>query len=192
MMAAYLMRPVKEVHHEDGRIMSAYTRFLRASLRFWPVTVIAGFVFFIGSIYATSLLPSGFIPDGDESRIVVSAELPPGTKLDETVKTTDAIYRMLKDVPEVKTVYAGGTVGESVDVAARPLSSAWFQRLNGRARKSRLKLTSWRVWVPFPTRACGPSTAATNGNSPTIYWPRMELLAPSSRRSRRLVRCAPA
>ncbi len=110
MMAAYLMKPVKEVHLEDGAIMRAYTRFLRGSLRFWPLTVLAGLGFFAGSIYATALLPSGFIPDGDESRIVISAELPPGSKLDDTTATTDDIYRTLKDIPEVKTVYAlGGT-----------------------------------------------------------------------------------
>ena len=110
MMAAYLLKPVKEVHLEDGTLMRAYTRFLRGSLRFWPITVLAGIAFFFGSIYATYLLPSGFIPDGDESRIVISAEQPPGSKLEDTTKTTDDIYRTLKDIPEVKTVYAlGGT-----------------------------------------------------------------------------------
>ena len=110
MMAAYLMKPVKEVHLEDGWIMRGYTRFLSGSLRFWPLTVLAGFGFFVGSIYATALLPSGFIPDGDESRIVISAELPPGAQLDDTAQTTDGMYEALKDIPEVKTVYAlGGT-----------------------------------------------------------------------------------
>ena len=110
MMAAYLMKPVEEVHHEEGAIMRFYTRFLKTTLRWWPLTVLAGIAFFTASIKATALLPSGFIPDGDESRIVVSAELPPGSQLDDTQKTTDDIYAALKDIKEVKSVYAlGGT-----------------------------------------------------------------------------------
>lgn len=110
MMAAYLLRPVPEHEVVDGWIMRAYTAVLRSTLRWRWLTLIVGMVLFAGSIYATALLPSGFIPDGDESRIVISTELPPGAQLDETVKMTDAIYKAVKDIPEVKTVYAlGGT-----------------------------------------------------------------------------------
>ncbi|HMN36905.1 MAG TPA: efflux RND transporter permease subunit [Hyphomicrobium sp.] len=110
MMAAYLMRPIKEKHTADGLLMRAYTRFLSATLRWRYITLLAGLGLFAGSIYATYLLPSGFIPDGDESRLVISAELPPGSQLEETSRMTDTIYHALKDIPEVSTVYAlGGT-----------------------------------------------------------------------------------
>jgi len=110
MMAAYLMRPIKETHHEEGRVMRAYTSFLEVALKYWPITVLAGAAFFYGSIKATAMLPSGFIPDGDESRIVISAELPPGARLEDTQTMTDAVYANLKGIPEIKSVYAlGGT-----------------------------------------------------------------------------------
>ena len=110
MMAAYLLRPIKAHEVKDGLIMRSYTRLLSSTLRWWPVTVAAGFALFYVSIKATALLPQGFIPDGDESRIVVAAELPPGAMLADTRITTDEIYAKLKAIPEIKSVYAlGGT-----------------------------------------------------------------------------------
>ncbi len=135
MMAAYLMRPVKEKHTPDGLIMRAYTRFLSATLRWRYVTLLAGLGLFVGSIYATYLLPSGFIPDGDESRIVISAELPPGSKLNETTIVTDKIYAALKDVPEVATVYALGGTSPTGDLDIR--RAAIIVRLVPKSERSR-------------------------------------------------------
>ncbi len=110
MMAAYLLKPVKAHEPVDGFIMRGYTGFLASTLRWRWITLIAGLGLFAGSIYATYLLPSGFIPDGDESRIMVSSELPPGSRLEATAETTDEIYKAIRDIPEVATVYAlGGT-----------------------------------------------------------------------------------
>ena len=135
MMAAYLLRPVKEKHVADGLIMRAYTRFLSVTLRWRYVTLLAGLGLFAGSIYATYLLPSGFIPDGDESRIVISAELPPGSKLNETSIMTDKIYKALKDVPEVATVYALGGTSPTGDLDIR--RAAIIVRLVPKAERSR-------------------------------------------------------
>ncbi|MGE0054237.1 MAG: efflux RND transporter permease subunit [Hyphomicrobium sp.] len=135
MMAAYLMRPVKEVHTSDGPIMRAYTRFLAATLRHRYATLIVGLGLFVGSIYATYLLPSGFIPDGDESRIVISAELPPGAKLAETTDMTDTIYRSLKGIPEIKTVYALGGTSPTGQLDIR--RAAIIVRLVPKAERSR-------------------------------------------------------
>jgi multidrug efflux pump subunit AcrB len=110
MMAAYLLKPTKAHEPVDGAIMRGYTGFLASTLRWRWITLIIGLGLFAGSIYATYLLPSGFIPDGDESRIMISSELPPGSRLEATARSTDNIYKAIKDVPEVATVYAlGGT-----------------------------------------------------------------------------------
>jgi len=135
MMAAYLLRPVEEKHVADGLIMRAYTRFLSVTLRWRYVTLLAGLGLFAGSIYATYLLPSGFIPDGDESRIVISAELPPGSKLNETSIMTDKIYGALKDVPEIATVYALGGTSPTGDLDIR--RAAVIVRLVPKAERSR-------------------------------------------------------
>ncbi len=110
MMAAYLMRPVPEKDHGNSRIMRAYTAFLAKTLRWHYLTLACGVALFAGSIYATSLLPTGFIPDEDSSRIVISVELPPGETLADTREVGDRMTAILKKIPEVKTVYVlGGT-----------------------------------------------------------------------------------
>src|SRR5690606_6021074 len=64
--------------------------------------------FFAGSIYAMGFLPSGFIPREDASRIVFSLELPPGSRLEDTRIATDEVTRLMREVPEVESVYVIG------------------------------------------------------------------------------------
>jgi len=110
LMAAYLMRPVAAHAERDGWVMRAYTRFLRATLRWRGVTLLAGLLAFGVSIWSTTLLPTGFIPPPDESRVVLSIELPPGSTLDGTRAATDRIAHEFRGVPEVTTVFVvGGT-----------------------------------------------------------------------------------
>jgi hydrophobic/amphiphilic exporter-1 (mainly G- bacteria), HAE1 family len=110
MMAAYLMKPIPETTHGDGFVMRTYLAFLRLTLRWRYVTLLAGVTIFSASIYATALLPTGFIPDEDTSRVVASVELPPGTPLAETAAKTDEMVRALKTIPEIKHVFVlGGT-----------------------------------------------------------------------------------
>ncbi|HWK34203.1 MAG TPA: efflux RND transporter permease subunit [Hyphomicrobium sp.] len=108
MMAAYLMRPVRTEHEGDGLVMRAYVGFLRATLRVRYLTLIAGLAMFAGSIYATTLLPTGFMPDEDTSRVVVSVELPPGATLEDTRTTTDRMVTLLHTIPEVRSVFVLG------------------------------------------------------------------------------------
>ncbi len=110
MMAAYLMRPVAEKPHVDGALMRFYTRFLAMTLRWRYVTLVSGIALFSASVYATTLLPTGFLPDEDTSRVVVAVELPPGTQLDETRDKTDQMVKILRTIPEVEQVFVlGGT-----------------------------------------------------------------------------------
>jgi hydrophobe/amphiphile efflux-1 (HAE1) family protein len=108
MMAAYLMRPVPPEHEGDGFVMRAYIGFLRATLKVRYLTLVAGLGLFAGSIYATTLLPTGFMPDEDTSRVVVSVESPPGATLEDTRVTTDQMVKTLRTIPEVKSVFVLG------------------------------------------------------------------------------------
>ena len=110
MMAAYLMRPIPEKPHVDGALMRAYTRFLQLTLRHPYLTLISGVALFSASVYATTLLPTGFLPDEDTARVVVAVELPPGTQLNETSAKTDRMVNALRVIPEVEQVFVlGGT-----------------------------------------------------------------------------------
>jgi hydrophobe/amphiphile efflux-1 (HAE1) family protein len=110
MMAAYLMRPIQHQDPKDGFVMRAYTDLLSATLRRRYVTLIAGIGVFALSIYATSLLPTGFMPDEDNSRVVVAMELPPGSTLADMDAASGRVTRALRQIPEVKSVFVlGGT-----------------------------------------------------------------------------------
>ena len=110
MMAAYLLRPLPEKPHVDGPLMRGYTRLLSFTVRWRYLTLITGVCLFSASIYATTLLPTGFLPDEDTSRVVVSVELPPGTQIDATRDKTDQMVKILRTIPEVRQVFVlGGT-----------------------------------------------------------------------------------
>lgn len=154
MMAAYLMRPIPEHDGGDGWVMRAYTRFLHLSLdsskpvrlgigRFKRavrlphayVTLAAGLGLFALSLWSTQLLPTGFIPAGDESRIVISAELPPGSTLDDTRVTTDRMAATIKELPEVRSVFViGGSTPTGQGLEVR--KAALFVRLVPKAERT--------------------------------------------------------
>ncbi|MBN9060496.1 MAG: efflux RND transporter permease subunit, partial [Rhizobiales bacterium] len=111
LLRAWLGQPHPAEEH-DGLVMRMYTALLRGTLARgmrW-VTLAIGIATFAVSIWATGLLPSEFIPEGDEGRLMVSVELPPGTGLDETTVTTDRIAAALGQLPQIRSVFVmGGT-----------------------------------------------------------------------------------
>ncbi|MCP4781424.1 MAG: efflux RND transporter permease subunit [Hyphomicrobium sp.] len=107
-MTAYLLRPIPQKKEGEGLLTRAYTGFLQATLKVRYLTLLAGVALFSVSIYATSLLPTGFIPDEDTSRVIVSVELPPGTPLEDTRATTDHMADTLRTIPEVERVFTRG------------------------------------------------------------------------------------
>ncbi len=109
-MAAYFLRPHGNGLVRDGMVMRFYARLLSATLDRPAVTMLLGLAVFAASIWSTTLLPTGFIPPQDDSRAVLSLELPPGATLDDTRAKTDAVARSLRQLPEVSSVYVvGGT-----------------------------------------------------------------------------------
>ncbi len=114
MMAAYFMRNVVHAEKPDGVIMRSYTQFLKLTLKNrWTRygTLIAGVAIFMAAIQATAKLPTGFVPDEDQSRLVVSTELPPGATIDDTRAVTDRMVISLKTLPEVRQVLVIGGSG---------------------------------------------------------------------------------
>jgi len=108
MLAAYFLRGAGHEEPKPGFIMRGYIALLAVSLRWRWLTLMAGFGFFAGAIYAMGFLPSGFIPKEDASRIVFSLEVPPGNRLEDTRATTDEVTRIIHDNPEVESVYVIG------------------------------------------------------------------------------------
>jgi multidrug efflux pump subunit AcrB len=141
LMAAYLMVPHGHVEARDGAIMRGYTRFLRGTLRFRGLTLLAGLAAFGLSIWSTTLLPTGFIPPADESRVTLSLELPPGSTLDETRRVTDRIAASYREIPEVTSVFVvGGTTPTGISPEVRRASMIVNLVLKGERSRSQKQI----------------------------------------------------
>jgi multidrug efflux pump subunit AcrB len=114
MMAAYMLRPIVNAHHEDPLWMKVYLRCVNWSMRHRLATFILSGLFFLGSVALIPLLPTGFIPPDDNSQTQVYLELPPGSTLERTKETAEQARQMVARVDHVKSVYTtigGGTAG---------------------------------------------------------------------------------
>jgi hydrophobe/amphiphile efflux-1 (HAE1) family protein len=110
LMAAYLLSPHGPREVREGPMVRAYARFLAMTLRHRGLTLLAGLILFALSIGSTALLPTGFIPPEDRSRVVLAVELPPGSRLEDTRAKTDEIAASFLKIPEVTSVFViGGT-----------------------------------------------------------------------------------
>src|ERR1700676_5054847 len=108
-LAAYFL---KDHPHDDdpppGRVLKTYTRLVTWSVHHYFLTVLIGFGIFAASIWSITLLPQGFLPAQDTARSLLAMELPPGSQLAFTEKTTEEIVARLRKRPEVKSVFVDG------------------------------------------------------------------------------------
>ncbi|MGF1649509.1 MAG: efflux RND transporter permease subunit [Hyphomicrobiaceae bacterium] len=117
-LAAYFMRA--DGHHEEkqGWMIRSYVRLVTLSVRRRIATVVMGLGVFAGSIGSMALLPEGFLPAEDVSRLLLAVELPPGTPLSETRAATDRLASRIRNRPEVTSVFVsgGGILGAGDEV----------------------------------------------------------------------------
>jgi multidrug efflux pump subunit AcrB len=114
LLAAYFLREPHGHVEAHGVIMPRYLRLLEWSLRHRFLTVALGAPILLGSLMIAGSLPVGFLPTGDLSRSVLQIELPPGAIIADTVATADRITELLRQRPEVRSVYAvGGAAGSN-------------------------------------------------------------------------------
>jgi multidrug efflux pump subunit AcrB len=155
MMAAYLMRTKDAQGHgegeeQDGVIMRGYLGLVRMTTKVWRfkrvrwlgfptyyATLVAAIIVVIFSVQAMLAVPGSLFPPEDESRIIVSVELPPGSTLNDTDATTEAMRQAVMDIDGVKSVLV---VGGSTPLGDRDVRRASFtiilDRLdNGLGRK---------------------------------------------------------
>ena len=156
MLAAYFLRDHGHAEEEPGLFSRAYSQFLyftnwgptinrtrtnpvtgeqyvkksRPRIMSYVTVIVAGFVL-VGSVSLIKLLPTGFIPPGDESRFVLSVELPPGSSLAETLAKTEEMAAVVRKNPEVKNVFVLGGSSPTGDIA--PRQAAMFVSLNTKA-----------------------------------------------------------
>lgn len=113
MMAAYMLKP----HHgevKEPRWLQTYMRMSEWCLQHRGLTVLMAMVFFILSLWMTTLLPSGFIPADDNQQTQVQLELPPGSTLDDSLQAAELARQRVMQTGYVASVYTaigGGSAG---------------------------------------------------------------------------------
>lgn len=112
LLAAYFMRSHVEKPQKEGLVLRGYVRLVRWSVRHRFITTILGLAIFAGSIQSAGLLPKGFVPAIDEGRLEMGIELPPGSRIGDTIAKIDTISSRLQKVPGVASVFVdGGKIG---------------------------------------------------------------------------------
>ncbi|MCA8881563.1 MAG: efflux RND transporter permease subunit [Rhodobacteraceae bacterium] len=133
MMAAYLMRGKDALaDHEgqkDGFVMRGYMwlvgRTTSGRLLFVPgryLTLLAAIGALAVSLFFMVQIPGSFIPPEDVSRIPISVELPPGSKLDDTDRTTQQMVDIIKGIDGVENVFVLGGSSPTGDLDVRRAS----------------------------------------------------------------------
>lgn len=84
---------------------AAYTPVLRRVLRFPRLTATLGALIFIASLAAVPYLGAEFIPTLDEGSIVVMMYRVPGISVSESLHGNEIIENVLREFPEVSSVY---------------------------------------------------------------------------------------
>ena len=107
MIAAYFMRGAGHDERE-GRLLRLYTGLVGWSVHHRLKTVALGLVVFAASIGSFYLVPAGFLPPEDSSRMLLAVELPPGSRLDDTARVTGDVAKLIAKRPEVRTVFVNG------------------------------------------------------------------------------------
>lgn len=106
-MAVYFLKDdQKEEHEEDGPIMTRYLHVVRWCLAHRKTTSFLAGAFLVGSLMLGSLLSSGFLPPSDVGYTTVSYELPPGSSMDDTIKTAEQAREALKDIEGIEGIFA--------------------------------------------------------------------------------------
>jgi len=118
MMAAYLMteKDANAGHHAgggDSRTMTLYLRLVAAStqgrlfgrIRAYYLTLVGAIGVLAVSLYFMLQIPGAFLPPEDVSRISISVELPPGTTLEQTDATTEAMRKSIADIEGIRNIF---------------------------------------------------------------------------------------
>jgi hydrophobe/amphiphile efflux-1 (HAE1) family protein len=107
LLSAYFLRTSPHPDQE-GLLLRAYTRLVRWSVAHHYRAVALGLTIFAASIGSFYLLPAGFLPADDQSRLLLAVELPPGSLITDTRTLTQSIAGKLRERPEVQRVFVNG------------------------------------------------------------------------------------
>ncbi len=106
-------------------VINQVLAFVHAPLRrinAYYVTLLAALAALAVSIYFMLQVPGSFLPPEDVSRISISVELPPGSTLEETNRTTQTMVDKIKDIDGIHNIFVLGGSSPTGDLDIRRAS----------------------------------------------------------------------
>ena len=113
MIAAYFLKAKGHQSHGEGKVMDWYMTVLRFTLRHRWTAVVGGFVALALTVATFAMLPQTFQPETDQERATASIEMVPGSTLEQTGAVARQVEAILKDQPEVESVFTRVFVGNA-------------------------------------------------------------------------------
>jgi len=113
MMCAYFLKAKGHAKHGEGWLMDRYMRLLAWTLRHRWTTVVGGFLSLVATVMMFMVLPQTFFPDTDQDFTGVTVEMVPGTTLAQTGEAARQVEAVLRQQPEVESVFARVRVGNA-------------------------------------------------------------------------------
>ncbi|MBY0520159.1 MAG: efflux RND transporter permease subunit [Sphingomonas sp.] len=118
MVAAYFLKAKGHASHGEGLLMDWYMATLRLSLRHrWKTVGVGGLallltvVTFFGVPGLVGSIPLAFQPELNQDFSQVSIQMAPGTTLEQTRRVAERVTSIVKQAPDVETVYTVANVG---------------------------------------------------------------------------------
>ena len=113
-MTSRIMKNSKPVSSKlFEKVQAAYAKSIKVVLRFKAVALILVVAALGASAYGAYSKGVSFMPDMDSTQVSVDLEMPDGTKLDETVKTSDEIMEDISSMEDVETIGAMLSSGQA-------------------------------------------------------------------------------
>ncbi|WP_114953652.1 efflux RND transporter permease subunit [Sphingosinicella terrae] len=113
MFAAYFLKAKGHATHGEGWLMDRYMSVLSFTLRHRWVTIVGGVVSLILTVMFFMIMPQTFQPDVDQDQTSVSVEMVPGTTMAQTGDVVEQVEAVLRQQPEVTSVFSRVRVGSA-------------------------------------------------------------------------------
>jgi multidrug efflux pump subunit AcrB len=171
MMAAYMLKPKAPgvLEAPDSRTMTRYLGWVRKALTHRKSAMAATAVFFIVSVSVVPFLATGFLPAQDRSQTRVTVSLPPGSMLTDTAAAARRAEELLKQVPDVRSVFTavgtastgdGRGASSSADVASATMTVELTPRTERKPKQSEVEADIRRALRALP----GARVSVSGGN----------------------------
>nr|WP_300091594.1 efflux RND transporter permease subunit [Sedimentibacter sp.] len=127
----------EEQEKKHGKIVTTYKRVLSWSLRHRITTVLAAIGIFAASIAMVASVGAEFFPATDEGQISINVSLPDGAEVSQVDDTLKEVNELIKEIPEVKTVFTSAGSGGVMSLSSNSNSGSIMVMLTDLADRDR-------------------------------------------------------